>query len=181
MNKKLSSLVFVLALVGSGPVLLAQSDTISDFDVLTSGVLEQELMDEIDDLFYELRFAQDGMYPSDQLKRAILFALSDERDDDNEDDVDYAELQREMGEAGTSVEDLVDAAIQEVAQSSYLQESPSSPIVLARSTGNTPWNASLMLAMWGRNARSGTAACKVVNNAVGKSLPGKPYQPRCNY
>lgn len=186
MYKRLSRMAAVLMLAGSGLVLGAQSDSISDLDDLTPAQLEQELIDEIDDLFLEQDVNPNGVYPDDLLENIIFNVLHDDGDDENEDDLDFNELESEMEEVGTNVAAVVHEAVEAADLISGRQESPSSTGVLARAMRDTPLfrlaNVGLGLLPQNKNARAGTAACQTAQRLVGRSLPQKmPYQSRCRF
>lgn len=135
-------LSLIAALAGSCLVLSAQHD----LDDLSPQELAQALEDELDDLFDELGLDEDEEYPDQDLYNEIMIALSDQGDDDDESVITFAELKEEVGEARTTVEAVVLGAVQAADQMSR-QESPSSRIVVAKSSGDSPvfWlsNASL--------------------------------------
>ena len=183
MHGRLLRLGLVVVLTGWGLVLGAQSDTIDDLDRLTPAQLEQEIIDEIDDLFAEFGLNPNGLYADDRLEEAILLALSDEGDDDNEDDVDYDELEEEMEEAGTSVEDVVSEAVQEADRITYRREWPASTIVKARSSGRpllSLVDVGGLLAQSRNTARAGTAACETTKRLVSTTIR-RPYQSGCRF
>ena len=183
MHGRLLRLGLVVVLTGSGLVLGAQSDTIDDLDRLTPAQLEQEIIDELDDLFAELGLNPNGLYADDRLEEAILLALSDEGDDDNEDDVDYDELEEEMEEAGTSVEDVVAGAVEEADRITYRHESPSSGIARVKSAGNTLLLSLVNFGGLGQSrntARAGTAACESTKRLVSTALR-RTYQSGCRF
>jgi hypothetical protein len=101
--------VVASALVLSPYWALAQ---ISDLDELDDATLERDLEAELDDI-YDL-LDEDAEYPLAQLKAAMLTALGDEGDagDEDEEEITLAELEQEMAEADTSLEQVVDDALE---------------------------------------------------------------------
>lgn len=83
-----------------------------DLDRFDDARLERDLVAEMDDVYDDL--APDGDYPLDDLKDALLEALGDEGDDDDdlEEEVTLKALQDEMAEADTTLEDVVDEAVE---------------------------------------------------------------------
>ena len=125
----------VAVLIGSGLVLSGQSD----LDMLSPQELAQDLENELDDLFDELGLHEDEQYMDKYLLDEIMIALSDQGDDDDEDDITFAELQDEMTEASTTLQSVITDAVELADEMSLRQESSLPQIVLARSVGDSPF------------------------------------------
>ena len=85
-----------------------------DLDSYSDAQLTRDLDAELDDI--EVgdggQLQPDGEYPLAELKRDILDALSDDGDDADESEIDLTDLEAEATEAGTTLEDVVDAALE---------------------------------------------------------------------
>ena len=86
-------------------------DNITDLDDLSQEDLDQELTDELDDIFD--RGGADNPVSLQQAFTEVMYALSDAGDDASESIVDFDELEAEMEEAGTSLEQEVWNALNE--------------------------------------------------------------------
>ena len=85
-------------------------DSVYDLDQL-QGALEQELTDELDDIFQLIN--HDGHVSLEYAHQVVMYALSDAGDDANESIIDFDELEAEMEEAGTTLEQEVWDALEE--------------------------------------------------------------------
>ncbi|MEO8139009.1 MAG: hypothetical protein ABI742_05145 [Gemmatimonadota bacterium] len=114
MSHRLQRLALVVCLAGAG--LAAAGARFRsphgphDLDSYSDAQLKRDLDDELDDIYAELGDA-DGEYNLDVLKEDILAALGDDGDSGYEDEIDYADLEDEMKEDGTTLEDVVDDAL----------------------------------------------------------------------
>lgn len=97
----------------------------ADLDTFTDEQLAQDLGAELDDIYGDLE--PDGEYPLDELQAAIMGALSDEGDEDDEQEaqIDEAQLDREMQEAGTTLVAVVKAALVEADELASWRGAPS--------------------------------------------------------
>ena len=86
-------------------------DNITDLDDLSQEDLDQELTDELNDIFD--RGGADNPVSLQQAFTEVMYALSDAGDDASESIVDFDELEAEMEEAGTSLEQEVWNALNE--------------------------------------------------------------------
>lgn len=93
------------------PVSTLAQDEFTDLDALDAQTLDAAFNDELDDIYETLD--PDGFYSDAEVVDAVLMALSDAGDQGNEGIIDFDELEAEMAEAGTSVEDEVIAAVEE--------------------------------------------------------------------
>lgn len=101
-----------------------------DLDSYTDAQLKRDLDDELDDIYQKLG-DPDGEYDLTDLKEDILAALGDDGDEGNEDDIDLADLNDEMSEAGTTLEDVVDDALAKADELSLRPQDRSWTVVLA--------------------------------------------------
>jgi hypothetical protein len=113
MRHRLQTWSVVVLLAGAGLTLAqlpvaGQSD---DLDALSPATLDRDLQAELDDIYESL--PPDRLDSLDDLMDHIIDALSDEGDDRTEQDIDEENLEAEMEEAGTSLEDVVEAALQQ--------------------------------------------------------------------
>jgi hypothetical protein len=83
---------------------------VKDLDALSPATLDRDLEAELDDIYQSL--PPDRLDSLDDLMDHILEALSDDGDDGTEQDIDEENLEAEMEEAGTSLEDVVEAALE---------------------------------------------------------------------
>ena len=83
-----------------------------DLDSLPAEELDEDLNAELADVFEQLDDAN-AAYPIDELYTVIMAALSDNGDDGAEDEISEADLQAEMEEAGTSLQDVVMGALRQ--------------------------------------------------------------------
>jgi hypothetical protein len=88
--------------------LLGQADDLDSFD---DARLDRDLEAELDDIYED--FAPEARVALGELEEAILEALSDEGDDGIEDDISLEDLEAEMREAGTTLEDCVERGLQQ--------------------------------------------------------------------
>lgn len=97
----------LMAPVGAGA---QDEDGVEDLDQIEGDQLDGYLEDELDDVFDEID--PDENVSSDELVKAILYALSDAGDTGDETYIDENELEAEMNEAGTSLADVVTEAVE---------------------------------------------------------------------
>jgi hypothetical protein len=124
-----------------------------DLDVLDDATLQRDLEAELDDIYTD--FDPDGQFQLAELRAAMLEALGDEGDegDDAEEEITFEQLETEMTEADTTLEEVLDAALAE-ADAVASSERPTWSIVrvslgLAQRRGNgrtTPRQATLQTA-----------------------------------
>jgi hypothetical protein len=129
MSYRLRQLALVACFAGIG-LIAAKSQVRSphDLDSYTDAQLERDLLDELDDIYAELG-DPDGEYDLDVLKADIMDALGDAGDEGYEDEIDMADLVDQMSEDSTTVEDVVDEALERADELSARTESPGWRIV----------------------------------------------------
>lgn len=113
MRNRLRTWSLVVLLAGAGLTLgqLPVAGQANDLDALDAATLDRDLEAELDDIYQSL--PPDRLDSLDDLMDRILDALSDGGDDGTEQDIDEENLEAEMEEAGTSLEDVVEAALQQ--------------------------------------------------------------------
>ena len=82
-----------------------------DLDLLDDATLQRDLEAELDDIYAD--FDPNGEFPLEELKAAMLEALSDGGDEGVEDEIDFEDLEADMEEADTTIEDVLDMALAE--------------------------------------------------------------------
>jgi hypothetical protein len=82
----------------------------TDLDAFSDARLDRDLQDELDDVFDE--HSPDAVADVATIQAAIMAALQDEGDEGAEAEISLADLEAEMREAGTDVEDVVHDAIE---------------------------------------------------------------------
>jgi hypothetical protein len=116
-------LALVACLAGAGlAVAGGRARGPHDLDSYTDAQLKRDLDAELDDIYKKLG-DPNGEYNLDALKTDILEAL-DDNGEGAEDEIDIADLNDEMTEAGTTLEDVVDDALAKADELSYRQASP---------------------------------------------------------
>jgi hypothetical protein len=85
--------------------------TVPDLDAYDEEQLYAELEDELDDIYQDHQIDPYGEYDIDALRAWFLECLMS--DSDNNPEVTYANLQEEMAEAGTTLEDAIDEGLAE--------------------------------------------------------------------
>lgn len=90
---------------------VADDGSVPDLDAYGEDQLGAELEDELDDIYQAHGIDPYAEYDIDTLRAWFLECLMDDRDDNPE--VTYANLQAEMAEAGTTLEDAVDEGLAE--------------------------------------------------------------------
>ena len=115
--------------LAAGLMLLPASarTQISDLDRLDDRTLQRDLEAELDDIYEH--FDRDTDYPLGELKDAILDALGDDDDDGLEDEITLAELNDEMREDGTTLDRVVEEALEEADALAFRQPSQNRRIV----------------------------------------------------
>lgn len=85
-----------------------------DLDSYSNARLSKALYEELDDILVADggEFEPDEEYPLKDLHAAILNAFSDEEDDADEGDIDLEDLNEELEEDGTTLEDAVEVALE---------------------------------------------------------------------
>lgn len=106
----LSTCLLACALHVSVP---AMAQTIDDLDEMDAQSLDEDLTDELDDVYTDYGIDPEEYYDNQELVDAFMEALSDAGDTGDEQDISFAELEYEMEEAGTTVEEVVAAAVDE--------------------------------------------------------------------
>lgn len=145
----------VVALVGPGFVLGSQKPY-HELDDLSRKDLLDGLEKELDDLFEdELGLEHDQQVKDQELIDKIMIALGDKDDDEEESLITLEELEDEMEEVNPdlTVKAVVRTAVQKADEISLRQGSPSSMIVLAKSSGDSPvfWVRNIGLAHFAQN------------------------------
>lgn len=98
---------FVAVGLWMSPVAYAQHD----LDSLSDAELRKELLAELDDVD-QLPDEEEGELDTEaELVDAFMNALQDTGDDAAESELDFADLEAEMEEAGTSIEDVVQSSV----------------------------------------------------------------------
>lgn len=82
-----------------------------DLDSLGDAQLRKELMAELDDVHQLPDEEEDELDTEAELIAAFVDALQDSGDDAAESELDFADLQAEMEEAGTTVDDVVEHSV----------------------------------------------------------------------
>ena len=116
-HRKLNlSAVFLLAGASLAFVQLPVQ-AMHDLDLYKEVRLQKALYDELDDILVSKggQMEPDALYSIEELRTAILDALSDDGDEGLENEIDRADLDMEMqeAEADTTVEDVLDEALAE--------------------------------------------------------------------
>jgi hypothetical protein len=158
MASRLFRLGLVVFLAGSASALTQPRVRAGhDLDTLSDAQLERDLADELDDIYGELD--PDEEYSLDELHGAIMEALSDQGDEDDaeEAEIDEADLEGEMEEDDTTLEDVVQAALLEADEMASWRGSPSS-------------SSGLATAAQDRNRRNGFSKPKMANQQVLRNL-----------
>ncbi len=127
----------LVVLAASVGLALAQSriQATHDLDTYTDEQLQRDLTDELDDIYDQVD--ADGDYDLDVLRTAILDALGDDGDEGYEQEIDLADLNEEMAEAGTTLEDVVDEALARADELASRTGSSSWTIVQATLSGRS--------------------------------------------
>ena len=91
------------------------AQAIHDLDLYEKAQLQEDLVDELDDILVSEggQMEPDTPYDIEELRAAILDALSDRGDEGLENEIDRADLDKEMEEAKTNVEAVLDEALAE--------------------------------------------------------------------
>lgn len=114
MSQRLFILSTVILIAGAG-LAYAQCPVPAkhDLDLYSEEQLKADLYDELDDILVSQggQMEPDEEYSIDDLRAAILKALSDEGDTGLETEIDRCDLDTEMQEAGTTVEKVLDEAL----------------------------------------------------------------------
>lgn len=125
----------LVVLTAGVALALAQSrvQATDDLDSYSDEQLQRDLTDELDDIYAQVD--ADGEYDLDVLRTAILDALGDDGDEGYEEEIDLADLNQEMEEAGTTLEDVVDEALARADELALRKGSSSWTIVQAGFSG----------------------------------------------
>ncbi len=123
-------LTVLLALAGTGVGTQA-----IDLDRLDDATLARGLVAEMDDIYEDM--APDGDYPLDDLKAALLDALGDEGDEDDEleQEITLKALEAEMAEADTTLDDVLDRALDAADAVATRRPRPASIVRVAAASG----------------------------------------------
>ena len=114
-HRKLNlSAVFLLAGASLAFVQLPVQ-AMHDLDLYEEVRLQKALYDELDDILVSKggQMEPDALYSIEELRAAILGALSDQGDEGLENEIDRADLDMEMEEANTTVENVLNDAVAE--------------------------------------------------------------------
>jgi hypothetical protein len=167
MKHRLLNLGLVGLLAGAGLAPGAyQGRADHDLDSYSDAELIKDLTAELDDI--EVgdggQLEPDGEYALEELRSAILFALSDDGDDAAERDIDFTDLEDEADEAGTTLEDVVDAALARADELALRAE----PRVRRASVSDTPRfrYASTSLAVQSRDQKGFTTTSVAIRQTV---------------
>jgi hypothetical protein len=158
MSRHLFRLSLVVLLAGVAlPLTPSRVRAARDLDSYSDAQLERDLAAELDDIYSQLE--PDEEYPLDELHGAIMEALSDQGDEDDaeEAEIDEADLEGEMEEDGTTLEDVVHTALLEADEMASWGGSPSS-------------SSGLATAAQDRNRRNGFSKPKMANQQVLRDL-----------
>lgn len=111
--RKLSA-IFAVAIAGMA-IVQFPVHAIHDLDLYSDDQLNRDLYDELDDILVSQggQMEPDEEYSIEELRTEILDALADQGDEGLEDDIDRADLDLEMQEANTTVEEMLDDALAE--------------------------------------------------------------------
>ena len=143
MSNRLLTLGLVVLAAGSG-LALAQprGGPDRDLDTYSDERLAADLFAELDDI-PEFKKAPDEEYQITELRGDIMDALSDQDDQDDpaEQDIDRADLDAEMSEAGTTLEEVVDEALVRADELALQQARPSWRILPATFAMKAPGRA----------------------------------------
>lgn len=111
MPRRLFQLGLVACFAGAGLAAAeARAHDPRNLDEYSTAQLQRDLEDELDDIYAELD-DPDAEYNLDVLREDILDALGNGGDEGYESEIDLADLEAEMEEAETSLEDVVDEAL----------------------------------------------------------------------
>ncbi len=173
MSNRLFKLTLVVLLAGSGLALVQfRVQAAHDLDRYTDEQLQEYLFAELDDMSqFE---SPDEQYDIDELRSAILTALSDEGDEDDEGEqqIDRADLVEEMNEAETTVEDVVDEALARADELASRTGSPSWTIVQVSSP-----NVGLSPNAQDRNQSGHTTARVAITEVESKIISNVRHAP----
>ena len=114
-HRKLNlSAVFLLAGASLAFVQLPVQ-AMHDLDLYEEAQLQEDLVDELDDILVSKggQMEPDALYSVEELRAAIFGALSDQGDEGLENEIDRADLDMEMEEANTTVENVLNEALAE--------------------------------------------------------------------
>jgi hypothetical protein len=137
MSNRLFTLSVVVLAAGLGLALVqSRVQAVHDLDSYSDEQLQRDLSDELDDIYAQLE-DPDGEYDLDVLRTAILDALGDDGDEGYEQEIDLADLNAEMEEAGTTLGDVVDEALARADELASRNGSPSWTIVQASFSGRS--------------------------------------------
>jgi len=138
MSNRLFKLSLVVLAAGLGLALVqSRVQAEHDLDSYPDSILERDLSDELDDIYTQVD-DPDGEYDLDVLKAHILDALGDNGDEGFETEIDLADLNEEMEEAGTSLEDVVDEALARADELASRRGLPSWTVVQVTSSAVSP-------------------------------------------
>ena len=116
MSHRILNLSAVFILTGAGLAFVQLPvQAMHDLDLYKEARLQKNLNDELDDILVSEggQMEPDASYSIEELRTAILDALSDQGDEGLENEIDRADLDMEMKEAKTTVEAVLDEALAE--------------------------------------------------------------------
>lgn len=126
MSHRIFKLGLIVFLAGAGLALIqfpVQAN--HDLDAYSDTQLSRDLNDELDDI-YQMGLQPNSRYSLDVCKNMMMEALSDDGDAGYENEIDYSDLETEMEEADTDLEDEVVQGLVRADQISFRRESPPS-------------------------------------------------------
>ena len=139
MSQRFFKLGLVVLLAGVGLALVqfpVQAE--HDLDDYNDARLSKDLYDELDDI-YQNGLQPNSRYSLEVCKEMMMDALSDDGDTGSENEIDETDLESEMEEAGTNLEDAVEQGLIRADQiSSRRGSSPSWGIVRVGSSIDSP-------------------------------------------
>lgn len=106
------SAIFAITIAGMA-IIQFPVQAMHDLDLYSDARLQKDLYDELDDILVSQsgQMEPDAEYSVEELHTAILDALSDQGDEGLENEIDKADLDMEMEEANTTVEDVLNEAL----------------------------------------------------------------------
>lgn len=155
-----AGLVGVLVVAGLA-MAEARVSSVTDLDAFTDAQLRRDLVAELDDI----EFDADEQHSLPELREAILEALSDEDDDDgddaNEAEIDFSDLEAEMEEAETTVEAVVDMALERADELVQRDDRPALLLVADNSAHSWSYQTRIIPVVQSRNVRRGFTTSRV--------------------
>jgi hypothetical protein len=115
----------------------------SDLDAFTDAQLDRDLQDELDDVFED--HGADEVADVATIQADLMEALSDAGDEGHEAEISFADLEAEMQEAGTSIEEVVHDALVRLDRAAV--DRPRVHLAVWRTTGDVGQKPSYGLAV----------------------------------